>query len=93
LGLYDRLTPGELTEGFVVAATGTIAADGRVGIVGGVKQKTIAVRSAGAKLFLVPRGEESEARRFAGKMRVVPVSSLDDALKALRDGAAPGSGG
>jgi Lon-like protease len=93
LGLYDRLTPGELTEGLVVAATGTIGADGRVGIVGGVKQKTIAVRSAGAKLFLVPRGEESEAQEFAGDMRVIPVSSLDDALTALRNEAAQRSGG
>jgi PDZ domain-containing protein len=93
LGIVDRLTPGELTGGAVVAATGTIGADGRVGVVGGVKQKTIAVRSAGAKLFLVPRGEEAEARRHAGSMRVVPVATVGDALSALRRGASPGAGG
>jgi hypothetical protein len=36
-------------------------------------------------------GEEKEARETAGKsMKVVPVRTLDDALKALRaDGGAP----
>lgn len=89
LGIVDRLTPGELTGGQVVAATGTIGADGRVGVVGGVKQKTIAVRSAGAKLFLVPRGEEAEAKRYAGSMRVVPVDTLTDALEALSSEESP----
>ena len=37
-----------------VATTGTIEADGSVGAVGGVHEKAIAVRDAGAKVFLVP---------------------------------------
>src|SRR3954471_5047856 len=50
LSRLDVLTPGELTGGVPVAATGTIEADGRVGPVGGVAQKTVAVKRAGAKL-------------------------------------------
>lgn len=84
LSILDLLTPGELTGGQVIAATGTIDADGSVGDVGGVKQKTAGVRSAGAKLFLVPPGEEQEARARAGKLPVVAVRNLNDAIEALR---------
>lgn len=84
LEVIDVLTPGELTGGRTVAATGTIELDGSVGEVGGVAQKTKAVRRAGAELFLVPPAELETARRFAGDdLRVEPVGSLDDALRVL----------
>jgi Lon-like protease len=84
LAIIDRLTPGDLTGGAIVAATGTIDGDGTVGDVGGVKQKTAGVISSGAKLFLVPPGEEREARARAGKLPVVAVRNLSEALAALR---------
>jgi PDZ domain-containing protein len=85
LALIDELTPGELTGGHNVAVTGTIDIDGTVGDVGGVAQKTAAVRSSGARLFLVPPGEYREAKRHAGKhLKVVQVTTLADALAALR---------
>jgi PDZ domain-containing protein len=84
LGVLDTLTAGELTGGKKVAATGTIEIDGHVGDVGGVVQKTAAVRAAGASVFLVPPGEYDDARRHAGpKLDVVQVASLDDAIAAL----------
>jgi PDZ domain-containing protein len=84
LEVIDYLTEGELTGGMKVATTGTIELDGSVGEVGGVAQKTIAVRRSGATLFLVPSGELAAARRFAGDdLRVEPVDTLDDALAAL----------
>lgn len=91
LALLDQLTPGELTGGRKVAVTGTIESDGRVGPVGGVRQKAATVRAAGASLFLVPEDEVSAARAQAGDgMRVVGVSTLDQALAALRaQGGAP----
>jgi PDZ domain-containing protein len=85
LAVLDVLTQGELTGGKVVAATGTMTLDGRVGLVGGVRQKTIAARDAGVELFLVPEGELAEARSHAGSMRVEGVTTLDEALGALRD--------
>jgi PDZ domain-containing protein len=92
LALIDELTPGELTGGRNVAVTGTIDIDGTVGDVGGVVQKTAAVRRSGAALFLVPPGEFQEASKHAGKhLKVVQVKTLADALAALRDngGEAP----
>jgi PDZ domain-containing protein len=83
-----------------VAVTGTIEPDGSVGEVGGVAQKTAAVRAAGASYFLVPAQEAKEARAHAGsRLRIVPVGNLDQALDALRSfggdltalGAPPGA--
>ncbi len=68
-----------------VAATGEIELDGSVGPIGGVKQKVFGARRAGADVFLVPAGDNAdEARRYAGKLRIVPVESFQQALSALR---------
>ena len=55
LTIIDDLTPGNLTGGKKIAVTGTIEPDGTVGDVGGVAQKTVAARAAGARLMIVPR--------------------------------------
>lgn len=73
----------DLTGGRAIAGTGAIWPSGRVGPVGGVRQKVAAARRAGAQVFLVPSSEADEARRAAGPMRVLPVSTLDDAVRAL----------
>ncbi|MGH8993243.1 MAG: YlbL family protein [Acidimicrobiia bacterium] len=85
LALIDELSPGELTGGRAVAVTGTINKEGDVGLVGGVAQKTVTARRAGAIAFLVPPDEAAEAKTYAGKMRIVPVATLDEALAALED--------
>ncbi|MDQ6727191.1 MAG: PDZ domain-containing protein [Actinomycetota bacterium] len=84
LELLDVLTPGELTGGSSVAATGELQPNGAVAAIGGVAQKTVTVKRAGAKIFLVPKENEAEARAHAGSgLQVVGVSSFDDALHAL----------
>lgn len=75
----------DVDRGRRVAATGEIALDGSVGPIGGVKQKVYGARTAGADVFLVPAGDNAEeARRYAGKLRIVPVESFQQALSALR---------
>ncbi|WP_148572613.1 PDZ domain-containing protein [Nocardioides caldifontis] len=54
LSVYDVLTPGALLDGTVVAGTGSIDADGRVGPIGGIRQKIAGAEESGATLFLVP---------------------------------------
>jgi PDZ domain-containing protein len=87
LTLLDELTPGELTGGKRVAATGTIDIDGNVGPIGGLHQKAVAVEQLGVDLFLVPAGQSPEALADAvevlGADRVVAVETIDDALAAL----------
>ena len=70
--------------GHKVAATGEIFLDGRVGPIGGVKQKTIGARRSGVDAFLVPAGDNArEARKYAHGLRIIPVKSFQQALRAL----------
>ncbi|HEX9259111.1 MAG TPA: S16 family serine protease, partial [Acidimicrobiales bacterium] len=85
LALMDELTPGELTGGARVAATGTMMLSGEVGNIGGLRQKTVAVERVDADLFLVPVDEVGIAEEQAKgtNTKVVGVASLDDALAAI----------
>ena len=74
----------DVDHGNRVAVTGALELDGTVGEIGGVKQKTIGVERAGIKVFLVPAGENAaEARRYADGIRIVPVTSFQQALRSL----------
>ncbi|MFJ4406546.1 S16 family serine protease [Streptomyces sp. NPDC088910] len=88
LGIIDKINGdghgGDLTGGRTIAGTGTIDASGKVGAVGGVPLKEQAARRDGATVFLVPRGECSDAKaELPDGLRLVPVNDLDDALAAL----------
>lgn len=75
---------GNVDRGLKVAATGELELDGRVAPIGGVKQKVIGARRSGADVFLAPAGDNAEeARRYAGDLRVIPVESFRQALRAL----------
>lgn len=75
---------GNVDRGLRVAATGELELDGGVAPVGGIKQKVIGARRAGADVFLVPAGDNAEeARRYAGDLRVIAVESFRQALQAL----------
>ena len=78
LQIIDQLTPGGLTD-LVVAGTGTIEPDGRVGRIGGVQQKVYTAEAAGADLMFVPRGNYEEAAAVATRVQVVPVDHVRDA--------------
>jgi Lon-like protease len=85
LGVMDALSKVSITGGMKVAATGTIDPEGNVGAVGGVPEKTIAVENAGATLFLVPPANYGQATGAASPgLKVVAVSTLDQALAAIR---------
>ena len=74
----------DVDQGNRIAVTGALELDGTVGEVGGLKQKTIGVERAGIKVFLVPAGENAaEARRYADGIRIVPVTSFQQALRRL----------
>jgi PDZ domain-containing protein len=81
----------DVVHGHNVAATGEIFADGTIGPIGGIKQKTIGARAAGVDAFLVPAGENAiEARKYAGGLRIIPVHKFGDALRALKNLPATG---
>ncbi len=84
LGIIDTLTPGELNGGEQVAGTGTIAGDGEVGPIGGIRQKMWGAVDAGADWFLAPQANCDEVvGNIPGDLRVFAVENLDDALAVL----------
>jgi Lon-like protease len=90
LTVYDLADEGDLTDGRVIAGTGTIDGQGNVGPVGGVEQKIETALNAGAQIFLVPAQEVEQARAAAeGRLRVIEVATLQGAIAAL-DGRSPG---
>jgi len=84
LGLYDLLTPGDLTGGRTIAGTGEINVDGAVGPIGGIEDKIVAAERAGAEVFLVPAENMAELKGVdTGDMKLVSVSTFQEALDAL----------
>lgn len=94
LGLYDELTPGDLTNGITIAGTGVIRLDGTVCPIGGIKDKVVAAEGVGATVFLVPKANMKELDGVDTKgMRLISVATFSDAIAALDKlgGAAGGS--
>lgn len=86
LGIIDKLDPADLTGGMIIAGTGTIDEEGRVGPIGGVPQKLVAAKAAKATIFLTPQENCAEAvANPQPGLKLVKVSTLDDALAALTD--------
>jgi Lon-like protease len=84
LAIYDRLTPGELTDGQIIAGTGEIDAEGNVGQIGGIQQKIVAAESAGADVFLVPMGNCAEALDGdVDGIRLVEMDTMHQAVTSL----------
>ncbi len=95
LGLYDLLTPGDMTAGETIAGTGTIDTRGRVGPIGGIEDKVIGAERAGAAVFLVPADNMRELSDVeTGDMRLISIARFQDALDALEElgGTGIGSG-
>ncbi|NOU87451.1 PDZ domain-containing protein [Paenibacillus sp. LMG 31460] len=84
LTLIDQLTPCGVTYGNRIAGTGTMEPDGSIGPVGGLEQKAYSVSRTDADVFFVPSLNESEARRGAPELLIVPVHTIDDMLNWLR---------
>ncbi|HET7067854.1 MAG TPA: PDZ domain-containing protein [Nocardioides sp.] len=84
LSIYDTLTPGSLTEGSVVAGTGTIDGLGHVGEIGGIQQKIAGARDDGAQLFLVPPANCPDAiTSDHGSMRLARAATLKQAISEV----------
>jgi len=92
LGIMDKLQPDDMTGGKIIAGTGTIDDGGNVGPIGGIPQKLVGAKSAGAQLFLVPKDNCAEALKNAVKgLPMAEVATVDDALTALKTFTAGGT--
>jgi Lon-like protease len=82
LDIVDELGD-DVDDGRTVVATGELTLEGEVQAIGGVKQKVIGARRAGADVFLVPDENAADAREVADGLDIVAVSDFDEALSAL----------
>ena len=90
--LFDRLQP--LLAGArvadIFAGTGTIDEEGRVGPIGGIKQKMAGARSGGSDYFLAPVDNCPEVvGNVPSGLEVFAVSTFTDATNAV-EGIASG---
>jgi PDZ domain-containing protein len=84
LGIIDKLTPLNLTGGKFIAGTGEITASGQVQPIGGIQQKMVGARSAGATIFLTPAANCSDTvGAVPAGLRLVKVSTLSQAMSDL----------
>lgn len=84
LGIVDKLTPGSLTDGAHIAGTGTIDDTGHVGAIGGITQKMLGAKRAGATVFLAPAGNCDEAKETVPDgLRLVRARTLSSAVSSL----------
>lgn len=86
VGIVDKLTPGGLADGHVIAGTGTITPEGDVGPIGGIRQKLAGARSSGAEFFVMPASHCKEAAGHTPDgLIVTPVKTLADAVGAIQN--------
>ena len=90
LGIIDKLTKLDLTAGRFIAGTGEITARGQVQPIGGIQQKMVGARNAGATIFLTPASNCADTKgAVPAGLRLVKVSTLNQAvtyLEALKSG-------
>ncbi|HZC39041.1 MAG TPA: PDZ domain-containing protein [Streptosporangiaceae bacterium] len=86
LGIVDKLSPANLTNGRFIAGTGELAsASGEVEPIGGIQQKLAAARVAGATVFLTPAANcHDAAGAVPAGLRLVKVSTLRGAVGDLQ---------
>ena len=86
LGLVELLAPENLLQGRKIAATGTISKSGAVGAIGGVQEKIVAARAAGVELLFISRKNCDEISGEVDGLKVIAVSTLEEAYLALKGG-------
>jgi len=83
-GIIDKLTPDNLNAGKFIAGTGEITASGQVQPIGGIQQKMVGARDAGATVFLTPAANCADtAGAVPAGLRVVKVATLSQAVSDL----------
>ncbi len=86
LGIIDKLTTMNLTAGKFIAGTGEIEVSGKVDPIGGIQQKMVGARDAGATIFLAPASNCPDVKgAIPAGLQVVKVSTLSQAVTYLQD--------
>ncbi|MBU3716141.1 MAG: PDZ domain-containing protein [Candidatus Nanopelagicaceae bacterium] len=84
VGVVEKMTPEDLLRGRKIAGTGSISPNGEVGAIGGIEEKMIGASRKGATIFLAPRDNCPDIKHIPKGLKVIPVSTLSEAIAALR---------
>jgi PDZ domain-containing protein len=84
VGIIEKLNEEDLVRGRKIAGTGTVTASGKVGGIGGIEEKMIGASRIGATVFLAPRENCPDIKHVPQGLKVIPVSTLEEAIEVLR---------
>lgn len=85
LQIVQQVTGKLINPHVPVAVTGTVSPDGKVGQIGGIAQKAVAVYKRGVKVFIVPSGQTAQAHQFVGsRLKIIGVSTLSEAVQVIK---------
>jgi PDZ domain-containing protein len=83
LGIIEKLNNAQLVKGRLIAGTGTINKKGEVGPIGGIEDKLIGAKRAGATLFIAPVDNCVDISNIPNGLQIVAVSTLSEAVALL----------
>lgn len=84
LGIVEKLNKAQLVSGRLIAGTGTINKKGEVGPIGGIEDKLIGAKRAGATLFIAPIDNCIDISNIPKGLQIVAVSTLAEAVTLLK---------
>ena len=87
LGIVEKLNKAQLVNGRLIAGTGTINKKGEVGPIGGIEDKLIGAKRAGATLFIAPIDNCIDIANIPSGLQIVAVSTLAQAVTLLKEPA------
>lgn len=85
IGIVEKLTPGDLVAARTIAGTGTIDSVGNIGAIGGIDEKIIAAKRAGASVFLAPSENCDDVTHVPEGIKFYSVATLKEAILVLKD--------
>ena len=88
LEINDQLVDEDITNGLVIAGTGTIDDNGNVGEIGGVRYKVLGAVDGDADVFLVPAGKNYKEALEVKKEKdldimIFQVKTVEEAIEKL----------
>ena len=84
LEALNQLSKEDITKRLKIGAVGNIDREGNVYPVNAVKQKILSADKANLDILFIPKKNYGEVMNVKTKVRVIPISNLDEALDYLK---------
>lgn len=84
LAIYTQLANPDLRDGRVIAGTGSIDREGKVGDIGGIDKKVVSAAKAGATIFFAPDNPVSKEEKKANPKAKTNYETALEAAKEIK---------